>query len=196
MLALKQSGKGYDMDDGNDCIPGGAYVDDMVLHTNTNKDLQYLFDECKSYFDFVGLNISYNDKEKDKIIYTNNTSRFDTLYFDEKDNNRNIIRKYVLYNSGKEFYKYLEIWINLELDWTKQISVTNFMFSKYISYLYKKCFNATQTVEILNLVVFPAITYRMNIIFFSPKQVAKWDTKAINLVVYKLRENRFIESNH
>jgi hypothetical protein len=70
------------------------------------------------------------------------------------------------------------------------------MYSRYILYLYKKCFNVTQTVEILNLVIFLAITYRMNIIFFSPKQVAKWDIKAINLLVYKLRENRFIESNH
>jgi hypothetical protein len=70
------------------------------------------------------------------------------------------------------------------------------MFSKYILYLYKKCFNTIRTVEILNLVVFSAITYQMNIIFFPPKQVVKWDTKAINLVTYKLRENRFIESNH
>jgi hypothetical protein len=78
-------------------------------YTNINKDLQYLFDECKSYFDFVGLNILYNDKEKDKTIYTNNTSRFDILYFDEKDNNRNTIHKYILYNSIKESYKYLGI---------------------------------------------------------------------------------------
>jgi hypothetical protein len=32
--------------------------------------------------------------------------------------------------------------------------------------------------------------------FFPPKQVAKWDTKAINLLAYKLRENRFIGSNY
>jgi hypothetical protein len=116
MLILEQLGKEYNMEDRNDCILVGVYADDMVLHSNTNKDLQYLFDECKSYFDFVRLNISYNNKEKNKTIYINNTSRFDTLYFDEKDNNRNIIYKYIPYNSRKESYKYLGIWINLELD--------------------------------------------------------------------------------
>jgi hypothetical protein len=99
---------------------------------STNIDLQYLFNKCKDNFDFIGLNISYNDKEKDKTIYTNNTTRYDTLHFDKKDNNRSIIRKYVLYNSRKESYKYLEIWINLELDWTKQTNATNYMYSRYI----------------------------------------------------------------
>jgi hypothetical protein len=83
---------------------------------STNIDLYYLFNECKDYFDFIGLNILYNDKEKNKTIYTSNTTRYDTLHFKEKDNNKNIIRKYVLYNSRKALYKYLEIWINLELD--------------------------------------------------------------------------------
>ena len=65
------------------------------------------------------------------------------------------------------------IWINLTLNWTDQINASNFIYTKYVTYLYKKCFNATQTVEILNLVVFPAITYRMNIVYFPSKTVVK-----------------------
>jgi hypothetical protein len=38
MLLLEESGKGYDMNDENECIPIGVYADDMVLHTNTNED--------------------------------------------------------------------------------------------------------------------------------------------------------------
>ena len=67
----------------------------------------------------------------------------------------------------KESYKYLGIWINLNLDWSDQMKQSNCSFNKYISYLYKKCFTATQTGEILNLVVFPTITYRMNVINYS-----------------------------
>ena len=71
----------------------------------------------------------------------------------------------------------------------------NFAYSKYISYLYKKCFNASQTVEILNLVVFPTITYRMNIVYFPPNTIKKWDRMAKSLLAYKLRENQYIGSN-
>jgi hypothetical protein len=133
MLLLEESGKGYNMNDENECIPVGTYADDMVLHTNINIDLQYLFDECNDYFDFIGLNISYNDKEKDKTIYTNNTNRYDTLHFDKKDSNRNILRKYVPYNSRKESYKYLGIWINLEL-WYGMVW---YLFSGTLAYIYR-----------------------------------------------------------
>ena len=70
------------------------------------------------------------------------------------------------------------------------------MYSKYLSYLYKKCFNASQTAEILNLVVFPSLTYRMNIIKFPAPTIKKWDKQARNLLAYKLRENQFIGSLH
>ncbi|EFE49442.1 hypothetical protein NEIELOOT_01787, partial [Neisseria elongata subsp. glycolytica ATCC 29315] len=90
---------------------------------------------------------------------------------------------------------YLGVWINLDLNWNKQTQATSFQYSTYISYLYKKCFNATQTMEILNLVVFPAITYRMNIVYFPPKVVEKWDKMARNLIAFKLKENQYIGSN-
>ena len=51
-------------------------------------------------------------------------------------------------------------------------------------------------MEILNLVVFPSITYRMNIIYFLPKDGKKWDQMARKLVAFKLKVNQYIESNH
>ena len=86
----------------------------MVLNTNTNKELQYMFYEYINYFEFIGLQIFYNDR--DKSVYTNNTSKYEKIYIDKKDTNNLIIRKYLLYYNETEFYKYLGIWINLILN--------------------------------------------------------------------------------
>jgi len=193
MLQIEESNRGYDLNDGLSPIPGGAYADDMVLHANTNKELQFMLNEVINFFEYVGLQIAYDTR--DKSVYTNNTSGIDKLYIDEKDQYNNVIRKYLPYYSKEESYKYLGVWMNLSLNWNAQISASNFVYNKYITYLYKKCFNATQTVEILNLVVFPTITYRMNIIWFPEKIITKWDKVAKNLIAYKLRENQYLGSN-
>ena len=44
MLMLEELKKGYVVDEGKP-IPGGAYADNMVLHTNTKKQLQKLLDK-------------------------------------------------------------------------------------------------------------------------------------------------------
>ena len=193
MLQIEESNRGYDLNDGLSPIPGRAYADDMVLHANTNKELQFMLNEVINFFEYVGLQIAYDTR--DKSVYTNNTSGIDKLYIDEKDQYNNVIRKYLPYYSKEESYKYLGVWMNLSLNWNAQISASNFVYNKYITYLYKKCFNATQTVEILNLVVFPTITYRMNIIWFPEKIITKWDKVAKNLIAYKLRENQYLGSN-
>ena len=56
MLMLEETNRGYDLQNGLNPVPGGAYADDMVLHANTNEELQYLFNKCIDFFDFVGLN--------------------------------------------------------------------------------------------------------------------------------------------
>ena len=77
MLQLEDSGKGYLLDEGKP-IPGGVYADDMVLHTNTKRDLQKLLDKCVEYFDFIGLEISADGR--DKSVYTSNTGKPITKY--------------------------------------------------------------------------------------------------------------------
>ena len=58
------------MDEGNP-IPGGAYADDMVLHTNTKKQLQSLLDKSVQYFNQIELEISVD--RRDKSVYTSTT---------------------------------------------------------------------------------------------------------------------------
>ena len=85
-----------------------------------------------------------------------------------------------------EYYKYLGIHINLRLDWDKQISVSNRTFYMYAGYLNRKCFTASQTAEIFNLVVFPAITYRMGVTTFPKEMLSKWDRKVTKVMEKKL----------
>jgi hypothetical protein len=191
MLKLEGMKRGYKLDEG-DPIPGGAYADDMVLHAGTRIDLQRLLNECAKYFEFVGLDIAADGR--DKSVYTSNTgppSASNRLHFTTHKNGVPEV-KYLPYYESDESYKYLGLWINLDLDWEKQTRISNAMYSKYICYLYKKCFTASQTAEILNLVVFPAITYRMNLINYPGKTIQKWDQKARSLMAYKLHESQFI----
>ena len=47
------------------------YADDMMLHTNTKKQLQSLLDKSVQYFNQIGLEISVD--ERDKSVYTSTT---------------------------------------------------------------------------------------------------------------------------
>lgn len=51
----------------------------------------------------------------------------------------------------------------------------------YAGYLNRKCFTASQTVEIFNLVVFPTITYRIGVVTFNAKRISKWDFKVTKI---------------
>ncbi|HYJ01232.1 MAG TPA: reverse transcriptase family protein, partial [Nitrososphaeraceae archaeon] len=189
MLQIEESNRGYTINNRN--IPGAAYVDDMVLHTNRNSDMQILVYMVQNYFDFVGLQMAADGR--DKTIYTNNLEwTIHDIYIKDKEGE---LVKVPFYESS-ESYKYLGLWINLDLNWKKQEQISNFTLNKSLAFLYKKCFNATQTIEILNLVVFPAITYRMNFMYYNEAMLKQWDKQVKNLVGYKLRENQNIGSNH
>ena len=137
----------------------------MVLHANTKFDLQFMLNTCVNYFNYIGLDISVDGR--DKSVYSSNTgaptTKNEHLSVVVNENGK-MVRKNLPYYESHESYKYLGLWINIDLNWGAQTRASNLMFQKYTSFLYKKCFNASQTAEILNLVIFPAITYRMNLI--------------------------------
>jgi len=106
MLQLETCGKGYQIK--NEIIPGGAYADDMVLHTNRNVDLQALMNICLDYFDYVGLQMAADGR--DKTIYTHNVD-WDIYDLYIRDKNKELLK--VPYYNSSESYKYLGLWINL-----------------------------------------------------------------------------------
>ncbi len=53
---------------------------------------------------------------------------------------------------------------------------------RQLFFIEKKCFNATQTISIINKVLIPAITYRMNIIVFEKNYLKKLDGFIVRMV--------------
>ena len=68
MLQLEEAKRGYIIDD-DDPIPGGAYADDMVLHSNTRRNLQKMLDMCAEFFNYVGLEISIDGRDKSVSVH-------------------------------------------------------------------------------------------------------------------------------
>ena len=99
--------KRYDLGDKLNLIPRRIYVNNIILHVNTNKELQFMFNEVMNFFEFVRLQIIFDTKNKS--IYTNNTFAVEKLYIDKKNQYNNFIKKYLPYYSKEESYKYLEV---------------------------------------------------------------------------------------
>ncbi|HYJ01921.1 MAG TPA: hypothetical protein VEW92_06885 [Nitrososphaeraceae archaeon] len=135
MLQLEESNRGYNLDDGLKPVPGGAYADDMVLHANRNKELQYLFNDAIDYFTFVDLTLAFDGR--DKSVYTNNTDSLSRIYI-EKFTEEKWKREYLSYFESDELYKYLGVWINLQLNWKDQTNALKFAYNKYIYHTYTK----------------------------------------------------------
>ncbi len=51
-------------------MPGGAFADDMVLTTSTNKNMQSCFNMVVVYFNYFGLEMCIDGREK--TVYTHN----------------------------------------------------------------------------------------------------------------------------
>jgi Reverse transcriptase (RNA-dependent DNA polymerase) len=185
MNVLESCQKGYTINKKN--IPGSAFADDMVLTSSSNRNMQELFDITTQYFNYFGLEMCIDDR--DKTVYTSNRG--------------SVEGKTLLYNGKKvpwlkpsESYKYLGVYINLDLNWNKQILITDLGFIRHIAYLRRKCFTASQTAEILNLVVFPVITYRMCVVVFPDEYITKWDDMVRSLMAHKLHSNPQLACRH
>ncbi len=67
---------------------------------------------------------------------------------------------------------------------------------RHIAYVNRRCFTASQTAEIINLVIFPAITYVMSVVNFDIQLLKKWDRIANNTMQHKLKQQKFLGCKH
>lgn len=171
----------------NVSLPGGAFADDIVLTSSSHTNLQTQFNICLSFFDNFALEMALDSREK--TVYTHNASTHRPL----KHASLGIEVPHI---KSIESYKYLGLHINLHLDWEKQTQVSNQQFQMYASYLNRKCFTASQTAEIFNLVVFPSITYRMGVVTFENKRISKWDFRVTKIMEKKLKFSCFLGFNN
>ncbi len=89
--------------------------------------------------------------------------------------------------SEEESYKYLGVYVNLNLDWKKQIEIMEAKLIRQTNYLRHRAFNSRQTIEIINKVFIPSIMYRANVFDIPEKTLKKWDAITSSLVFRKMR---------
>lgn len=145
----------------------------MALLTNDNKSMQTNIDLLQKFCFCYGLEINYDSR--DKSTYTTNeegdhkifirqlqcmTGQYD--FFGVQYNKTEL-----LITKKEDTYKYLGIYINLQLDWGVQQTISRKKLLRQNFYLRNKCFNTTQTIDAINKVFLPAATYKMNVIDFG-----------------------------
>jgi hypothetical protein len=183
-------------------IPALAFADDMALTCHSKTNMQKLINTVQKYLWFFGLELAVDGR--DKSVYTSNNSDEEGKcifvnnipeYKDDVTKGKRK-KKPLPFFDTHESYKYLGVWINLDLDWTDQFNSSQGGLIRNLTYLRHKCFTPSQTAEIINIVVLPAITYRMNIVSYPKDLLTKWDKWVKNLMAYKLQQKTWFGCKH
>lgn len=168
----------------------------MAITSSNNKGMQKTIDKLQEFCWYYGLEIGSDKTKKDKSIYTNNENNPNLKIFIR--HLPSMIGKLDWYGipyeatelptiKAEESYKYLGVFINLDLNWEKQKIVTQQKLLTQLFYIKNKCFNITQTIEIINKVFIPCVTYRMNVINFDTPFLQKLNRYISNIVLHKHR---------
>jgi hypothetical protein len=98
------------------------------------------------------------------------------------DENSVIISKTVKFISQDNSYKYLEFWINLDLNWHKQQNESEVKIRKMLDLISFKKMSIDQKITLINIVLHNSIEYRMNVIAFPNGWLEKMD----NIIVSRI----------
>jgi len=167
---------------GNKNIGILAFADDMAIISDENEKEQKMMDIISEYCNYYGLSINYDGR--DKSVYTNNTENIQhKITFKDSEGKINELIKL----KSDESYKYLGIYMNLNMNWERQQTITRTKFLRQLFFVEKKCFNATQTISIINKVIIPAIMYRMQVMIFDKKYLKELDDFIARCIQRKMR---------
>ena len=136
-------------------VPGLAFADDIILNGSNREELERIYEALLMFCEYYGIKIN---QSKSAYTYNNTKEEYDSFYFE------NIPIKKL---NKKESYKYLGIWINLKLNWDKMKSEIENGYKKHVNMLKRKRITTDQKIEIINIITYSRITYRMNVIKFE-----------------------------
>jgi hypothetical protein len=146
---IEKQNSGYQLQ--NVKIPAQALADDITILTNDAEQMEHAWNIICQWSERYSLLIN---TKPGKTMYTN---RRDT----DRNANLSFRNKTVQPKSAAENYKYLGVWINLNLDWARQesesVSTLTWLCSKI---RYRKLPLQTK-IYIINTVIAPSIAYRM-----------------------------------
>jgi hypothetical protein len=165
---LKNQNLGYILHDCNFDIPCLAYADDTVLIANSQFNMKKLLAKVLQYFHFYGIQI--NTK---KSAYSFKT------YTDKNIHNLDINGNSPKFLLSNESYKYLGMWINIELQWSFYKEQT---VKKYLTYLKKldtKRVSPEIKINAINYLLLPILQYSMNVLRYDEKTLRMLDSKTM-----------------
>ncbi len=158
-------------------IPVQCFADDLVALTKSAAGMQRAWDMLTAFSRATGLEISC-DSSREKTVYTTNS---DHEVAKLMLNGAEIPRL-----APEESYKYLGVYVNLNLDWEKQKEEITRKLKIQTNYIKHRAFTAQQTVMIINKVFIPSVLYRANVIALPQALTRSWDMLTTKTVFRKL----------
>jgi hypothetical protein len=139
-----------------------AYADDIVLLGRSRADILTIFEHVCAFFNFHGIKINAN-----KSGYSYRTSS-DKTYNDIPVNGRPIPTL-----SCKESYKYLGIWINLNLYWKKQSAKLNQELLAMRSRVNWFRLSSKMAVDCINTLLISKVRYSLGVVLYNNELLEK-----------------------
>ena len=171
-----------------------AFADDIAILTHTVEALQRATTDLQRFMHHNSLELGVSQ------------DRSKTVYMSDKPGTSIYIRKVKCINDsgqlrliasdecnevprmeGKESYKYLGIWWNVELDWTEHIKRS---YGKLCASLFKlenAHFTRKQAIRIINHIIIPSATFGFEVTQPAKRTIEKWDKRVREVVNSKAR---------
>jgi hypothetical protein len=172
---IEEKEEGYRINEANVEIKIEAFADDMMLASESAASTERKWAKFKQFCQATGLEISNDGKEK--TVYTTN-SQTKAHVVDPGG-------KEIPFLAPEESYRYLGIYVNLKLDWKKQLDVIEKKVIRQTNYLRHRAFTGAQTIKIVNKVIIPSVMYRASVIQIPTRTLKRLDAITSALVFRK-----------
>lgn len=180
LTALSQSGRGYTFANNNLLtIPGIQFVDDLTLLANSREEMQELVEIVENFCKDTGMIL--NTK---KTQYTSNNPSEDPIHFDRKSIEPDAPQDLKPFPKH-ESTRLLGIYYNLDLDFEQQENITTNALKQDLGKLRNTCLTVNQTNTIINCMIIPRVSARLNTICMSQETLRRMDKQITNLLCNK-----------
>jgi hypothetical protein len=156
----------------------GGFADDIVLVARDRPAMDCVWGTFLAFCTANGIGISNDSKEK--TTYTHARSAADQVLRDPAG-------KAIPFLQPDEHYKYLGIFISLDLTWNRQRQETERSLLRHLGFLRRTAFNGEQSMIILNRVILPGILYRAQCVPFPLDFLHQCDGKIVSFFRQKFR---------
>lgn len=158
-----------------------AYVDDLAVVCKNKEQLYQFCRDLKSTWEKAALLLGEDKNGCSKTAILTDDTSVRPLSIET-----GVPITIPIVPEGK-YYKYLGIQIDPNLNWTPAFEEIDRKLNSTLPYLRARCFTQRQTVDIINTILIPHITYRMALIPGGEDRIKKWENRIAYTVGYKGR---------